>query len=104
MIEIKRAEIRDRLTFIGAIALRITGDPADRLMWRMGFSDNPLVALVKLSSDEWRTDPYQWPDSRTMGQAHLWLAEHWEEHADGAVIDVEFILGETTHPKLSEFA
>lgn len=34
--------------------------------------------------------------------AHNWIEQHVDELVDGAVVDVEFILGETTTPKRSE--
>jgi hypothetical protein len=47
-------------------------------------------------------DPYDWRGARTKPNAHLWITEHWHEIADGDVIDVQFILGETAVPKCSE--
>jgi len=38
--------------------------------------------------------PYAWRD-RTYTTAHEYLADHWEDVTDGAVLDVEVILGET---------
>jgi hypothetical protein len=40
--------------------------------------------------------------SHTMTTAHVWLAEHFEAVEDGAVVDVQFIRGETGAPKVSE--
>jgi hypothetical protein len=37
-----------------------------------------------------------------MGNAHHWIIEHWDELKDSDVVDVEFILGETQQPKVSE--
>ena len=37
-----------------------------------------------------------------MTVAHLWLEDHFDEHVDGAVVDVEFLLEETEKPKTSE--
>jgi hypothetical protein len=37
-----------------------------------------------------------------MAQAHHHIYEKWDSLEDGDVVDVEFILGETTKPKLSE--
>jgi hypothetical protein len=50
-------------------------------------------------------DPYHWPrDPRTKPYAHVYIEAHWHDLKDGDVIDVEFILGETTSPKVSERA
>ena len=37
-----------------------------------------------------------------MTAAHEWLLKNFDEVDDGAVLDVEFILGETKEPKVSE--
>lgn len=47
-------------------------------------------------------DPYDWGQNRSRHFAHKWLIEHFDEIESGAVVDVEFILGETKKPKLSE--
>ena len=102
MIEVKRVEIRDRATCIPAIALRVSG-AEDRILRRAGFGDDRLVILIHLERVECRWDAYNWGyDPRTMFNAHLWLQRNWDEHEDGGVVDVEFILGETKKPKESE--
>lgn len=104
MIETKRVEIRDRMTMIPAIAMRVTGGPNDRLMWHAGFGD-PCVILVHLTNERACYDPHHWGGhGRTMTVAHQWLEEHFDEHVDGGVVDVEYLLGETQTPKVSEFA
>lgn len=40
--------------------------------------------------------------SRTMFEAHKYIIEHWSELTSGDVIDVQFIIGETNKPKVSE--
>ncbi len=47
-------------------------------------------------------DPFEWGDNRTRLFAHKYIAEHFDELPSGAVVDVEFILGESAAPKLSE--
>ena len=50
-------------------------------------------------------DPYGWPGgTRTMPVAHKWILENFDRLDDGQVIDVEFILGITDHPKEPEVA
>jgi hypothetical protein len=39
---------------------------------------------------------------RTMRQAHLYITAHFDELSDGQVIDIEWILKETSKPKVSE--
>jgi hypothetical protein len=104
---VKAIEIRDRNTFIPAIA--ISTAPANEgqryLLRRAGYAlDGRTIILMSLTqSNRAAYDPYQWPgDVRTFRVAHVWIEEHFEEIEDGAVVDVEFILGETKEPKVSE--
>lgn len=97
--EVKLLEIRDRATFIPAMAIRVSGEDG-WLMRRAGF-ESPMVYLVALATERACYDPYTW-GNRTMGNAHLWVEQHWYELNDGDVVDVEFILGETTTKKISE--
>jgi len=46
-------------------------------------------------------DPYFWGD-RTFTTAHFYITQEWAQLTSGDVVDVEFILGERTEPKLSE--
>jgi hypothetical protein len=105
MIEIKRVEIRDRMTMMPAIALRITGGPTDPILYRAGFGDEPAcVILIDIVGMRCQYDPYDWGPkvARTLPLAHLWLTHNWERHRDGGVVDVEFIEGERDTPKESE--
>lgn len=109
-MQTKTFEIRDRATFIPALAIRydaadLQRDPHVRaLWWRVGFgpSHGPYIILVKLSDQEATSDPFEWAD-RTMTTAHRHIeATPWDELKDGQVVDVEFILKETDAPKTSE--
>lgn len=96
---VKLFEIRDRGTFIAALAIQVSG--ADGwLMRRAGFQ-SPMIYLVALATERACYDPYNW-GNRTMSTAHHRIVEDWDTLADGAVIDVEFIRGETDAPKRSE--
>lgn len=96
---IKLIEIRDRATFIPAMAIQVSGDDG-YLMRRAGF-ESPMIYLVALATERACYDPYNW-GNRTMANAHNYIVEHWEELLDGDVVDVEFILGETPTAKVSE--
>lgn len=97
--QVKLIEIRDRATFVAAMAVQVSG--ADGwLMRRAGF-EQPMVYLVALATERACYDPYNW-GNRTMANAHHWIAEHWDEVKDGDVVDVEYILGEVNQPKISE--
>lgn len=97
----KLFEIRDRGTFIPAMAVQVS-EADGYLMRRAGFG-SPMVYLIALATEQCRYDPYNW-GNRTMNAAHLFIAEHFEELENGAVVDVEFILGESSKPKISEQA
>ena len=97
-------EIRDRATFIPALAIemRSTHPIAARLLWRAGYTPTErYVLLVKTDGGITHNDPCNWGD-RTMKTAHTWILEHWDELEHGAVVDVEWILSETSKPKRSE--
>lgn len=103
---VKAIEIRDSMTFIPALAIKMA--PATEgqryLLRRAGYSlARPSIMLMRMRSGRAEYNPYGWPDNpRTMRAAHLWIKKHFDELEDGAVVDVEFILGETKKPKRSE--
>lgn len=102
----KFIEIRDRMTFIPALAIEMSGAPSvagDWLMRRSGYraADFTCIVLISLQKMECKNNYYDWGD-RTMSQAHKWVEENWNGIECGSVVDVEYILGETTHRKVSE--
>lgn len=103
---IKTIEIRDAATFIPAAVIQTTADSLHeaRLLHRAGWHpERPGVILMRLGGlTEAHHDPAEWANKRTMPTAHRWLADHFDEVKDGDVVDVEFILGETSAPKISE--
>lgn len=110
MSEIKLLEVRDRGTLMPVMAIRPMGtNDAEHWLWnRSGYGGNTetqqtYVIIVDMSEPPGviNYDPYSW-DNRTLRTAHRHIAEHWNELASGAVIDVEFILGESQQPKISE--
>ena len=78
------------------------------LLARCGYSqDHPAVMLLRMDGragprDKAISDPYGWGD-RTMHLAHLYITTSFDELADGDVVDVEFIAGETLVPKKAEW-
>lgn len=129
---VKVFELRDRATFIPIIATRLlVRDDSSRrqienyggipqqfriddykeefLLRRAGYSQEGIthlgsstyVLLAPLSGGRCEHDPYSW-GGRTYPVAHQYIVNHWDELVSGQVIDVEFILGETTEPKTSE--
>lgn len=104
-METKLIELRDRATFIPAIAtLMLSHDLRERyLLARAGFSpvSQPLILLGRLEGDECHYDPYDW-QCDPWRTAHQWLMDHWAECRSGDVIDAEFLRGESKAPKESE--
>jgi hypothetical protein len=107
----KALEIRDKGTFIAALAVDMNPDNDDQrwLLRRCGYpcDDRPNIILTRLDGDETHhgdqatNDPYA-RSGRTWPVAHHYIIEHWAELKDGDVVDVEFFLKETPTPKISE--
>lgn len=109
-MEIKAFEVRDRATFIPVIAIRLNPACEDEryLISRAGYGEYPAtqtkyIAIGRLSDLDLKL-PINWSfqRDRTMRTAHGYIEENWDSLWTGAVIDVEFILGETDKPKYSE--
>lgn len=116
-MRIKLFELRDSATFIPVFAFRTSAfghelgcDPTDQERWllrRSGFGpDSDCIVLGRLECSgvdrNCSYDPYSWQGARTFPVAHKYIAEHFDELPSGAVIDVQFILGETGAAKVSE--
>jgi hypothetical protein len=105
-MKIKLFEIRDEGTHIPAFAIStrpLPGSVAQNyLLRRAGFESGNAVILGYLCGERHSSaDPYFW-GNRTMKVAHEYITEHFDELAPGAVVDVEFIMGITKKPKVSE--
>lgn len=103
-MEVKLLEVRDRMTFLPvyAVSTQPSNPEQGYLLRRMGFNSGDAIILSRLNGETPSSaDAYFWND-RTMQAAHLYIDEHWAELKDGDVIDIEFILGETKEPKMSE--
>jgi hypothetical protein len=109
-MQTKVLEIRDEGTHIPALAIKMLADNSTQAWYihgRCGYpKDGSSIMLMMLDDGKATNDPYEWPSlgmgSRTMGNAHNWILEHFDELADGDVVDVQFILGERERPKASE--
>ena len=104
----KVIEIRDRGTFVPALATRLDSELHQErwLLREAGFeAPHEYVFLCKISggSGHYKTtcDPVDWND-RTYFTIHKYLIEHFDEVRPGQVLDVEYILGEKPMPKQSE--
>lgn len=96
---VKFIEVRDKGTFIPAIAIPVSGDD-DYLARRAGFG-RQMIYLIALSTSKASYDPFGW-DNRTMSIAHQVIERDWDTISDGDVVDVQFVIGETKTPKQSE--
>ncbi len=112
MLECKTFELRDRNTFIPVVAVCCAIDSnviamteADRyLLRRAGYGrGDDCILFTRLDAHNAKAnyDPYAWGD-RTFHVAHLHAYVHWHDLKSGDVLDVEYLLGETTEPKQSE--
>lgn len=113
MLETKLLEVRDKGTFLPVMAVACWAPEFEEqnryLLARSGYGtthvtqrENGLVMLVALSGGRHAEyDPYAWGD-RTFHVAHLHISKEWTQLRTGDVIDVEFILGESTVQKVSE--
>lgn len=106
---VKLFEVRDDGTFIPAIAIKFdNATEAERyLIARAGYGTLPgaqtrYVIFGRLHDLELTGDIYHWVKDRTMHNAHVYVRDNFDNLESGAVIDVEFILGETDVPKVSE--
>ena len=98
-METKLLEIRDAGTLIPAVAVLLSSDDG-WLARRAGYGPPWVLLTSAFGGRKAESDPYAWGD-RTMSVAHQCIAENWTTIANGSVIDVEFILGETRAPKSS---
>jgi hypothetical protein len=107
----KAFEVRDKCTFMPVVAVKCEPEnESERFMLaRTGYGREiadqcGYILLAKLDGGEsvMDCDPHSWNGCRTMQTAHQYIIEHFDELEAGAVIDVQFILGETDSPKLSE--
>lgn len=119
-MKLKLFEIRDRGTTLSALAIQ-PGAPREvhgtldqinetvaqyrhhlsrcGFEWRDGQHSEPRPILLGDMNGRkaFNVDPYDWGD-RTWQAAHVYIEQHFDELADGAVIDVRVILGEATAP------
>lgn len=107
-MEVKCLEIRDVGTFIPVICIRpvAENDAQCYLLRRDGYRADAgeyCVIYINAQCRGVAYDCYDWPaNPRTHRTAHKYIRDHWHELTDGDVIDLQFILGETTAPKASE--
>lgn len=110
-MEAKLFEVRDRGTLIPVLAVRLVPSSMaeEYLIARAGYGTTRdvqgryvLVAKLNEGITQITYDPYAWNGSRTMTAAHRYIVEHFDELKSGDVVDVEYILGESSCPKQPE--
>lgn len=105
-MEIKILEVRDRATCMPVMAVKVDGDCNDQENWllkKAGFGDAEnryYVYLIDIVNHVVQHDPYSW--SRTLREAHKFIQENFDNITAGQVVDVEYILGESKQPKISD--
>jgi hypothetical protein len=93
-------EIRDRMTLIPALAIRMNPDDCvtegeKHLVRLAGYANYPVcILLIQLETQRCSYDAYNWGAARTMRVAHEYIISHFDYLSSGQVIDVEYILGE----------
>jgi hypothetical protein len=131
MLETKLFEVRDSGTFIVVMATRLipiwdnqslrTGlftngvntNPGKEawLLHRVGLGhpDSYQILMSKIESGESSLDSEYWTresplsrGTRTLTMAHRYIEQTFSQLKSGDLIDVQFIIGETTEPKVSE--
>jgi hypothetical protein len=107
-MEIKILEIRDSGTFFPMLCINLgkaDNEGQRYLMRRVGYPldgrPNVAVCHLRCDNDKITNDPCQ-QEGRTYPVAHSYIIDHWDELKDGDVVDVRFILKETSEPCPSE--
>lgn len=99
----KMLEIRDEGTAIHCMAVRpdLETEP-NRYFWgRCGYRESNIL-LCQLDGPRTEYDPFKWGYGRTMRIAHQYIQQHYDDIENGSVVDVQYILGETSQPKKSQ--
>lgn len=107
-IQTKTFEVRDEGTMIVVLASRLhvgSGATPQERMWRRRGFRGEVTLLWPLSGGEQTYDPFYWHGhaNSTLFEAHRHIRECWDDLEDGALIDVEVLLGLRDEPKTSEF-
>lgn len=102
-MESKVFEVRDRMTFIPLIAVRMNHREADEryLVRQAGWREEFLFG--RMSNDSIALEHVaRWRHCATLGTACEFIAQNWEALENGAVIDSEYIRGESKQPKVKQ--
>jgi hypothetical protein len=105
-MQTKIIEIRDRATFIPVLCVDMNAEAHEERYYLRccGYPNDgrPNILMTRADGNgPASNDPYSW-GGRTYPVAHDYIINHWPELKSGDVVDVEFILGESAAPKVSE--
>lgn len=97
-------EIRDRATFIPVLCTKLQSEEKREaaLLDATGYpTDHDYVMVTELENPgNTHYSGYDYgQNERTFSVAHRFIEENFDKLPTGAVVDVEFILGETLSPK-----
>jgi hypothetical protein len=109
-LNVKVFEVRDANTFLPVVAIRTKPQNESELylLSRLGYGyteekQSGWVLLARLdASGPLHYHHSNWGDDRTMMEAHKYIQENWAKLNSGAVVDVEYVIGDTHAPKQSE--
>lgn len=99
-MDTKLIEIRDKGTYIPVLCVKPGGTVSpftESKIWQTSGYGN----LREQAEYVLMYTIYDW-DDRTRRTAHRYIIKNWDSLESGSVVDVEFILGETTPPKTSQ--
>lgn len=109
-METKLFEVRDRGTFMPVICIKLQpGNEADRYLLAIaGYGltqkkQSEYILYGKVAGGNFMCSVTEHDYGFRSGPiSHQHIQKHWDELTSGDVIDVEFILGETEAPKISQ--
>jgi hypothetical protein len=104
-MKVKAFELRDRGTFVPAIAIKLeaNNDAELFLLRHAGYGPGkPMILLGSMNGGMFNYDAYDWGANGTKFTAHQYIEEHFDELESGQVICTEYIRGERETPKVSE--
>ena len=99
-METKLFEVRDHATCMIVMATKMnkfnTKTERESKMLRHAGYGEPLILFGTAKGGNFFYDPYEWGNERTRFTAHKYVEENWESLNSGDIIDVPYILGEST--------
>ena len=106
-MKIKLFEVRSSCTFIGIMATKVgaTNQAEQYLLKRAGYYDSAENAIIVQELDGGirpsTSDAYK-QESNDIKEAHKYINLHFDELESGDVIDLEFISGKTSEPRIAQ--